>query len=201
MQKLFELTGGHLALDFANTVDNRFDPQRRKDQLTDYGELIAFLRQSVAIPDRTAAELTAAAHGSKRGQQVLSRAVVLREAIYRVFSAIANERTPAPDDVAVLNGFVREALSQLYIGRRSRGFMWEWPADGTDLNRAWWPVARAAADLLISEDAARVRECSAEDCGWLFLDTSRNRTRRWCDMKICGNRAKVRRFYRRHRRE
>jgi predicted RNA-binding Zn ribbon-like protein len=62
-----------------------------------------------------------------------------------------------------------------------------------------WPIVLAAAELLTSAGRARVRECAAHGCGWLFLDTSRSQRRRWCTMASCGNRAKARRFYERTR--
>ncbi|MBI4413448.1 MAG: CGNR zinc finger domain-containing protein, partial [candidate division NC10 bacterium] len=76
-------------------------------------------------------------------------------------------------------------------------FAWRWTGDGQRLDRMLWAVTRSAADLLTSGELAAVRECEAETCAWLFMDRSRNRSRRWCDMKACGNRAKARRHYER----
>ena len=84
----------------------------------------------------------------------------------------------------------RDALSA-----RDGGFAWAAGAPGTPLRRPLWPVLWSAADLLTSDRLARVRSCGDPRCGWLFLDTSRNRSRRWCDMADCGNRAKARRHY------
>ncbi|MCL6613391.1 MAG: CGNR zinc finger domain-containing protein [Firmicutes bacterium] len=79
------------------------------------------------------------------------------------------------------------------------GFAWKWGGEGKALDRMLWPVVRSAAELLISGDRERVRECAAEGCGWLFLDASRNTRRKWCAMTSCGNRAKARRYYERKR--
>ena len=68
-----------------------------------------------------------------------------------------------------------------------------------DLDRVTWWVARSAAELMTSPDLPFVRECASYDCGWLFMDTTKNRSRRWCDMSTCGNRAKGRRHYERKR--
>ena len=84
------------------------------------------------------------------------------------------------------------------VARHGR-FGLDWASGGPALYRVLWPVVRSAAELLTSEDLRCVRKCAASDCGWIFLDTSRNRRRRWCDMRACGNRAKVRRPHERHR--
>jgi predicted RNA-binding Zn ribbon-like protein len=77
---------------------------------------------------------------------------------------------------------------------------WEWPAGKPDLRQVLWPAIQSAADLFTSADVGRIRECEAPDCNWLFIDQSRGGRRRWCDMSTCGNRAKARRYYDRHRR-
>ncbi|MBI2081511.1 MAG: CGNR zinc finger domain-containing protein, partial [candidate division NC10 bacterium] len=102
-------------------------------------------------------------------------------------------------DLAVLNAALAEALPLLGLVPEGNGFTWEWTANGQRLDRMLWPVARSAAELLTSGELARVRECEAESCAWLFMDRSRNRSRRWCDMKTCGNRTKARRHYERKR--
>jgi predicted RNA-binding Zn ribbon-like protein len=121
------------------------------------------------------------------------------------------------DDLAHLNREMSAALARLRIDRpegdrpdldpgvpdRADGdeaaFAWTWAEPASRLDAPLWPLVRQAAELLVGADLKRVRECAASDCRWLFLDTSKNHSRRWCDMKSCGNRAKVRRFYRRKR--
>jgi predicted RNA-binding Zn ribbon-like protein len=76
-------------------------------------------------------------------------------------------------------------------------FFWGWA--GRTIDRPLWAIVRSAADLLVSDDRTQLRECSADDCHWLFLDTTRNRSRQWCSMTSCGNRAKARRHYARGR--
>ena len=78
-------------------------------------------------------------------------------------------------------------------------FEWGWPDSVLGLDRVSWWVARSAAELLTSQDLTFVRECASYDCGWLFMDATKNRSRRWCDMRVCGNRAKSRRHYERRR--
>jgi predicted RNA-binding Zn ribbon-like protein len=125
---------------------------------------------------------------------------MLRETIYQIFWAIADHRKPAETDLAVLNAALREALARLQVRPAADGFEWAWVTDEDSLDRMLWPVARSAANLLASEDFGRVKKCAGETCDWLFLDTSKNRSRRWCMMGVCGSRAKSRRYYRRKKR-
>lgn len=195
---VFELTGGALCLDFANTVDYR-PSERRKDHLENYGDLIAWGRQAGALPPSQARLLLReAARDEKAAAAALHRARELREAVYRVFSAVAASRAAREADVAVLNAAVAGAFQNLRLAPAAGGYAWTWGGE-PDLDRVLWPVVRSAAELLTCPELTCVRECAAEECGWLFLDRSKNRTRRWCDMKVCGNRNKVRRFHERKR--
>lgn len=195
----FDLTGGQLALDLANTVSRRTDPERRNDHLTSYLELLSFARQTHTISTREAQQLQGhAAQHPGDTRRVLGKVVALREASYRVFSAIAQEKKPVAEDLQLIGGCAREALRHRELVPLNGGYGWQWRPDlKNPLDRLLWPRAQSAADLLTSPELKIVRFCEAPDCEWLFLDHSRNRSRRWCDMKICGNRQKARRHYRR----
>ncbi len=198
----FDLTGGQLALDLANTVSRRDDPERRKDHLASYRDLLAFARQSGVISPRQAGELLSSAeqHGNLARRSFVE-AVKLREAVYRAFSAIAQSRSATATDLDLITDFALKALQHRSLARVNGGYQWEWQAKaGNPLDRILWPMSQAAADLLTSEQLRIVRFCEAPDCEWLFLDHSRNRSRRWCDMTTCGNRQKARRHYRRSQR-
>jgi predicted RNA-binding Zn ribbon-like protein len=122
----------------------------------------------------------------------------LRDAIFRIFAASALERAPERDHLMTLNSVLAEALKHARVVRSPEGFVWSW-AEEDSLDQLLWPVARSAADLLTSDELTRTRECGGPACTWLFMDTSKNRSRRWCAMKGCGNRAKSRRHYERKR--
>ncbi len=195
----FELSGGRLCLDFANTVSWR-GSARPIERLGHYRDLVAWSRRAGLVHDGEAARLVrAAARRPAAAARVLRQALRLREATYRIFSATAGGRRPARADLAVLNAALARALRRLRIAPLAGAFDWRWEADGAALDRMLWPVAWSAAGLLRAEARQAVRACAAPDCGWLFLDTTRNRSRRWCDMRICGNRAKARRHYARER--
>jgi predicted RNA-binding Zn ribbon-like protein len=193
---VFDLSGGITCLDFANTWSDRERPEQ--DHLHDYGDLLAFARQAGLVDAGQAAELErrAAADGDGAAA-VLAEALALREAIYRLFSALAAGRVPSGDDLARLNAALPEALTGLRIEPRDGGFAWSRAPAPACLAAPLHPVVRSAAELLVSGDLDRIRECHGPGCTWLFLDTSRNRSRRWCSMETCGNRAKARRHYRR----
>jgi predicted RNA-binding Zn ribbon-like protein len=193
----FELTGGALCFDFANTVDSRCAPKQRVDNLTGYNALASWARQSGAVSALTASELTRGAKEQSDAGRVFRKAVELRETIYRVFSAIAGGGRPSEQDLLLLGSYAQEAFSHMHLIAGGRGFEWSLDQRSRDsLMTLLWPIAKSAVDLLVSGDLARVRECAAGNCGWLFMDQSRNQSRRWCDMKICGNREKVRRHRR-----
>jgi predicted RNA-binding Zn ribbon-like protein len=195
----FDISGGALCLDFANTVDNR--PQEHpRELLRGYADLVAWSRQAGAVSPQQAGQLLrAAARRKAAAQGALRRARRLRESLYRIFSAAAGGRTVPEEDVAALNATAETALGQLRVRRQGRRFAWDWNEAGPGLERMLWPVVRSAGELLTSDELGRVRECAAETCGWIFLDRSKNGSRRWCNMKVCGNRAKARRFYRRRK--
>jgi predicted RNA-binding Zn ribbon-like protein len=193
------LTGGALCLDFTNTMDWRLRPQPQ-EWLTDYADLVAWSRHVQILTDaQTSALLTRAAAQPDAACAVLDRALTLREAIYRIFVAVAHAAAPAPPDLAILNTELAGALARLRVVPAGADFAWDWDVPAGALDWMLWPVVRSTADLLVSDALSRVHECGGTDCGWLFLDTSRNGSRRWCSMDGCGNRAKARRHYARQR--
>jgi len=195
----FKLLGGQLALDFANTASwhARVEPE---ELLTGYTRVLAWGEQAGAIDAAARASLAEAAQRDPAAtEEALARIVALREAIYHLFSALAAGRTLPAADLAALNAALAATLPHLRVVTTDAAPIWGWDDAGDDLSRPLWPVIRAAADLLTALDRALVRECAGEDCDWLFLDTSRNRTRRWCDSRDCGNRMRVRQHYARQR--
>lgn len=194
-----ERIGGSMALDFANTVGGT--RVRPVEYLTDYGALLSWSVASGALraADAEALGTTARERPADAGA-ALEGALVLREAIYRIFDAVARGDAPGADDLRVLNARLATALAGLEVVPEDGGFAWRIPADRSALDAMLDPIARDAAELLASDDLDRVKGCGGEDCAWLFIDESRNRSRRWCSMADCGNRAKQRRHYRRRRR-
>jgi predicted RNA-binding Zn ribbon-like protein len=195
----FDLSGGDLCLDFANTVSKRKIAGETREELAEYGDLAMFAKQSRVVSPQLARELLAAGLVEpKKAARVLRAALFLREAIYRVFSAVAASRPVPSKDIRLIQDFAGEAMKHRHITSVGGSYVWQWNRDGKELLAyVLWPIAQSAADLLTSDRLRAVRECDADDCAWLFLDESRNRSRRWCDMKVCGNRQKARRHYQR----
>jgi predicted RNA-binding Zn ribbon-like protein len=194
----FDLTGGNLSLNLANTVSRRDDPERRKEHLENYADVVAFALQSGILTPKQARELRSYAKQHEgEARQSFRKLIALREALFRAFSAIAQEKLAGPADLGLLSNCAVEALQHRSLERANGGYRWEWRSEGSPLDRILWAAAQSAADLLTSEQLKIVRYCAAPDCEWLFLDHSRNRSRRWCDMTSCGNREKARRHYQR----
>jgi predicted RNA-binding Zn ribbon-like protein len=192
---VFELTGNRLCLDFVNTLNDR-PADSPRELLNSYADLVLWSQEAQLVTANEAQHLlTEAAHHPRDASAVLERAIDLREAIYRIFLAIADHKSPAETDLTLLNAAVAEAMTHACIALKTEGFVWDWTDKEKALDRMLWQVVRSAADLLTSDELDAVRVCAAEDCRWLFLDTSKNHSRRWCDMKSCGNRAKARRHY------
>jgi len=194
-----KLQAGRLALDFANTADWHASDQP-EEKLNSYPDLVRWAEGVGILPEAEAEHLLRVeTRRSEDAALVLERAITFREALYRIFSAITAGAPAEAADVSILNEMLATALGRLHLVSTQESFSWEWTAASDDLERMLWPVAQSAADLLTSAELSRVGRCADERCGWLFLDMSRNRSRRWCDMKDCGNRAKARRHYARQR--
>ena len=183
-----ELVGGNPALDFANTVEGPRD-RVNTDSIRDGAELMAWAAYAGVLDARTAERL------SGRAEAVLPKARELRAAIYDVFSAIADGEPPPAAALATLGAFDAEAVAHARITPVDGGFEHAWPGD--DPERVLWPIAHAAVDLLRHGPLDRLKLCAV--CRWLFLDASRNRSRRWCSMNECGGRLKMKRYRARKR--
>jgi predicted RNA-binding Zn ribbon-like protein len=197
---VFEFTGGRICLDFTNTLDG--SRSRPKERLTDYTALVRWGQQAGVLSAAEAKELQRYSdRAPAEAARVLAEAIAVREALYRIFSSITDGGPLPKRDLALVNERLAAALVrlQLSVGPGGGRFVWGWRADDGDLERMLWPVLRSAGDLLTSDELGHVHRCAGEDCDWLFLDTSRNHRRRWCEMQGCGNRAKARRHYARKR--
>lgn len=194
----FDLSGEALCLDFANTWSDRGRPET--DRLGSYADLLAFARQTGGVTAREAERLARSArrHTAQR-DAAFERALELREALFRLSHSVVRGKAPAQSDLDCLNRLLPDALCCLQVEPQDSGYAWSWAGRADSLESPLWRVAHSAAELLTGGELDRVRECDGATCTWLFLDHSRNRSRRWCDMATCGNRAKARRHYRRQR--
>ena len=196
-----KLVAGELCLDFANTVEwhARNAPQER---LKDYGSLVSRSREVGGVDDAGERRLRREAEENPgAARKALERAIAIREALYRTFVSLVHGRPIDISDLELLNNALAEAYQHLRVVSSGDGLDWQWAGKPQDLQQMLWPIVRSAADLLTSDRRSRLGQCADDrGCGWLFLDASKNRSRRWCDMGDCGNRAKPRRHYQRSRR-
>jgi predicted RNA-binding Zn ribbon-like protein len=210
------LVGGRPCLDFVNTVGGRISSPRAgrtpawanfadhitRDDIPDYDALLRWTEFASLVPASERRRLrNRARRAAPAAEQVRRRAFKLREAIYRIGKALLAGWPPPRPDLQTLDREVREARRHQQLVARGRRLETEWIPGTRGLGRVLWPVALSAASLFSSDDVNRLKQCGGTACGWLFLDTTRNHSRQWCDMADCGNLAKVRRFRRRQRRQ
>jgi len=193
----FDLSGGDLALDFVNTVSNR-PAAEPIERLTDYNHLVFFGLESNLYPHAMVNDLYIRA-GRLPGmaKNALLKAIQFREALFAIFSAVVEHRAIPGNALQQLTLILQEGMANGRLVHNGHLFAWEWTSMNIHLESALWPVARAAADLLLSDELENVRMCASDEGAWLFIDRTKNHRRRWCDMKTCGNRVKARRHYQR----
>lgn len=190
-----------LCLDFTDTVDWRTS-NHAEDGLKTYEDLLAWSTKRGLVSKAYQTKLGSLVAGNQAlGRKVMADAHELREAIYHIFSAIAHEKKADRKDIELMNTHLAKGLSKLSVRNTGEQYTWTW-RDTNAADMMLWPIARSAADLLTSDELERVKECANEEegCGSLFLDCSKSGTKKWCSMKSCGNRAKVRAWYERHER-
>ena len=181
----FKFIGGALCVDFVNTVGAWADGQPLRDKLAHAGDLQHWSRMANLAGARL-----------PMNNAVLQRAVVLRGALYRILTAAIGGRASDKRDLEILNRELAAARSREFLASAKTGYHLQFPEAP---ERVLWAVVRSASELLTSEYLHRLRQCPGAECGWLFLDTSRNGMRQWCQMRVCGNRAKARKFRERSR--
>ena len=207
----FELVGGELSLDFVNTVggwgrsaskkgSREYRDVVSKDKLSGYADLVAWGKQAGAITDKDAASLLRLAEKQpEAAATVFENGLRLRKAIYRLFRAVVEGGQPDAADLGTLNEELARAKSHERLIHAKNDYRLVRTGGGESLDCILWPLAQSAAELLTSRDLSRIKQCGGDECGWLFIDTSRIRSRQWGSMKDCGNLSKVRRFRQRKR--
>jgi predicted RNA-binding Zn ribbon-like protein len=190
----FHITAGVLCLDFANTLSWR-RMAKPTERLRSAADLASWARQAGVISRAAERRLNAELRANPtRGGRWLAEARRLRESIFEVFAAHSEGREPSPPAMAMLEGWIREAVRNSRLVFRADTYQWQLhavaPARAIVLR-----VALSAEALLRSGDLARLGQCSGRDCRWLWVDHTRNQSRRWCDMAVCGNRAKAHRHH------
>ena len=191
------IVGGRPCLDFLNTTSGRGTAERR-EHLHTFGDLLAWAHHADILGAEDTLALARLARGKPAGaRRILAQAIALRETLHVIFEATVQGQQVPADAVVRLNRFIAGAARAAQLAP-AEGSLWRWSADARRLERPLWPIIRSAAELLTAGPLDRVKMCPGQACGWIFLDQTRNGRRRWCEMQVCGSRAKMHRY--RHRR-
>jgi len=190
-----ELVGGALCLDFANTINSRREPEH--DYLLTYSDLVDWAGKVEILSAQQVKSLKQKeSQNAKEAEKALEKGQSAREIVYRIFSASANKSKPKEEDLSAITRLYEEAIANGEHAKVGNHYEIIWQADKT-VDALLWSIVASAENLLLSEELGRVKECP--NCGWLFLDTSKNQSRRWCSMNTCGARDKMRRYHKRLR--
>jgi predicted RNA-binding Zn ribbon-like protein len=193
------LVAGPLCLDFTNTASGR-GTDTHQDHLKTYNDLLAWSLHAGALPIGGATALAKrAGRRPAAARRVLRRALDLREGLHAIGAAIAAGKTPPVQAVAALEAAIARAAGSGRLTWTGKSFTWRLDPGSPHLEWPLWPIVRSAADMLLTAPLQRLKACAGVHCGWLFLDETRNGRRRWCEMAVCGSRAKMRRHRSRHR--
>ena len=192
----WDFDSGNLVLDFVNTAE--FHASDHPDEtLESYADLLSWSQAAGILTQNEVRDLHLRLE-KKPGQAAkrLNNVLALREIIYRMLSAAANNEAIDAADLTGFNQYLSKALLHSRISSGEKQFTWSWDPGGDPSDRIQWTLVREAANLITSDEIKRVGECADDrGCGYLFIDTSRNHSRRWCSMQDCGNRAKAQRHY------
>jgi predicted RNA-binding Zn ribbon-like protein len=193
----FELVAGHPTLDFVNTLDWRFRESGPEELIPDYDNLLRFATQSTLLTSGEAQILRRSAT-NRAVTEALRSALELREAAAQILYALMDDAAPPAGAIKKLNHHLQAVQSNRTLIWNNSRLQRSWLSK-SDPNLPIWLLAQSASDLLTSDAVSSIRACANPECRWLFLDTSKNHSRRWCVMKVCGNRMKARRFKAQHR--
>lgn len=190
-----ELVGGVLCLDFVNTVNSRYEPEH--DYIASYADLVDWAaKMELLSPAQVRTLKQKASQESSKAENILETTKEARETMFRVFAAIAEGTNPKEADLSAIAGLYQEAIGNGQLVKTDGLFVFKWEPHKS-LDGILWQLVSSAQSLLSSKEVAHVKECP--NCGWLFLDTSKNHSRRWCSMNTCGVHEKMRRYHKKLR--
>jgi len=196
---VFELTGGDVSLDLTNTVDIR-PTDAARDLIPGVDDLVYWAGQvALLAPDQQQRLREEAAREPAQAKKARREVIELRECLFQLFSSLADGREPPAEVLARWNRFVRRAMDRYEMVSGGSGLEWRLCSDQDGFDALLWPIVHSAMQLLTGPRSTKIRRCAGERCDWLFLDTSKRGNRRWCDMTVCGNRAKAKRHYERRK--
>ena len=197
----FKFIGGNLSLDFINTAGDHLGANP-SEYLRSYEHLVSWAVAAEVFSESEKKRLLKIAdHEPAKADKTLKKAIKLREILFQMLLAtIAEEKYP-PELLKSFNDYLAETLKHLRLKQSGGTHFFSWNESEDNLEQIIWVITWSAANLLVNENLKPLKVCADNLCGWLFLDTSKNKRRAWCDMKDCGNRNKLRRFYSKNKSE
>ena len=187
------LVGGLLALDFVNTASGR-ETEGFRENLRNAADLVAWARHAAVFDEAAEVRLQRRCEDEPPfARRLMAEALRLRDAIFRLDAALAQNRGPAQDDIDMIAATHAACLGRGRLTTQDGGFGWTWDVESAPEASILGPIAASAMALITTADRARLKQCQGHHCGWLFLDTTKSNNRRWCEMDVCGNRAKQKR--------
>ena len=201
--KNWKFIGGRLCLDFVNSVGERKELEEKpypeniivKDKLENFNDFITWGKEIGIITEAERKYLLNLNSSEKKETEItFKRAIELRESLFKIIYDVINNKEPDEKMIQILNREYSIANENRILVYMNNKIEWQFSKDPLKPDYLIWVIAESVVKLLSSEVISRVKICAGDDCGWLFLDTSKNKSRQWCDMKDCGNVAKVRRF-------
>ncbi len=188
------LVASELAFDFTNTVSGRGGPNQL-EHLRAPRDLIVWARHAKVLSDSDRDLALALSEADPAlAARLLAEALALRDTVHRIGIALAQRLALAEADRAALTAMHARCLARARLSPSGSGFVWRWDPAEALIETLLGPIALSALTVLTQHNLARIKQCEGDHCGWLFFDTTKNRLRRWCEMEVCGNRAKVRAF-------
>jgi predicted RNA-binding Zn ribbon-like protein len=186
------LIAGELALDFSNTTSDKGGPQQN-EHLREPAHVVIWAQHAkVLAPHDCEAALERVTADPELGHRLLAEALELREAIFCIGRALAEHRPPEEAHSKLLAAVHARSLAAARLTPHGDGYVWSWDPRKGVIEAILGPIAFSALTMLTQHDLSRIKQCEGDHCGWLFFDTTKNKRRRWCEMSVCGNRAKIR---------
>ncbi|WNB93371.1 CGNR zinc finger domain-containing protein [Bacillus sp. NEB1478] len=183
-----------ICLDFTNTV-GWHTGENPSEWIKSYEDVVIWSKMAgILSEEKEQLLLNKAKEFPEAASKVYNDAILIREAIFRIFRDVLTRKPCSNEDLLLLNNFCKRANQFIELGMDKDQYVYQFK-ETLELDSMLWVIVKSAADFLVSNEIGKLKECEGGGCGWLFLDTSRNHSRRWCSMEDCGNRAKARRHY------
>ena len=196
LENRFLFVGNYLCLDFINT--EMVVAGQPVDRLSSFDNLVAWLVQALTLDGKQAEEILGNWKGREAGS-ILQDATKLRASLREMAERLVKGKTVPQSTLGAINQWLARQTGHAELKRARGGFEKRFQADFREPAQLLWPVAESACDLLCYADLTLVKKCENPACVLFFYDTTKNHSRRWCSMSVCGNRMKVAAHYQRLR--